>query len=351
MAKRIAVFTLQGLVNYGNRLQNYAVEYLLKKRNFEVDSIVLTKYPLLKPRLAKFMRQYKKSFGNRYEKIEAKRQELFNQFNKKINIRYYNIKDLDVINEEYDVCLAGSDQVWNPAFNTNYLFLLPFAQKRACLSPSFGVDKLLKHDMELYSKELMRFDCLSAREESGAKLIYNLIGRKVDVLIDPTMALDIGVWEDLEEKPQNFYLEDFIFSYTLGELGRNRENAIQLIREKHQYEHVEVFDDLKENKYIVGPGEFLWLIHNAKIIVTDSFHAAVFSILFEKPFIVIRREGAPAMMFDRIQTLLNKFHLEKCNFEYIDAENFMNVDYSYCKTCLIEERKKINEYLDKALKV
>lgn len=350
MTKKVAIFTLQGLVNYGNRLQNYAVEYLLKSKGCKVDSIVVTGHPLLKPIKIRIMRNYKMFCGNRYERIEAKRQSLFSKFNESINIKYYNVRHLNLINEHYDISLTGSDQVWNPSFNKNNLYLLPFAKKRMCLSPSFGVGELSMQEVVSYAEELLKFDSLSVREESGAKLVYDLIGCNAEVLIDPTMALDVSIWKKIEKKPQDFAVKDFILSYTLGDLGKEREKAINIINEKHKFEHIEIFDDLKENKYIVGPREFLWLIHNAKIIITDSFHASVFSILFEKPFIAIRREGAPEAMFDRIQTLLKKFNLENCSLEHINKENFMNVDYSHCRRRLIEERKRINDYVDKALK-
>lgn len=349
MGKRIAVFTLQGLVNYGNRLQNFAVEYLLKNEGVNPQSIVVTKHPVLKPIELKFKREISILFGTDAQKKEAKRQALFSQFNKYINIRYYNINDLNHINDEYDAALVGSDQVWNPRFDTNHIFLLPFAKKRICLSPSFGIESIPKDNIDKYRKELSYYRHLSVRENSGKSIIYDLTGRDAEVLIDPTMAVDSLIWEKLENKPNGIDTDRYILSYTLGDLGKQRDTLIAEVTNKYSYEHIAIFDNLKENKFLVGPREFLWLIHHAEIIITDSFHAAVFSILFQKPFITIKREGAHEAMYDRIRTLLGMFGLEICGESNIDIEKIMSIDYSNCNKQLEVERKRFNDFLRKVL--
>ena len=349
MGKRIAVFTLQGLVNYGNRLQNFAVEYLLKNEGVNPQSIIVTNHPILKPIELIVKRLITRLLGTNTQKNEVERQALFNQFNRYINIRYYNIKNLYHINDEYDVVLVGSDQVWNPKFDTNHIFLLPFAKRRICLSPSFGTDSIPKGNIDLYRRELSCYQYLSVREKSGKRIIYDLTGREAEVLIDPTMAVDSSVWKKLERKPNGINTDKFVLSYTLGELSNQRNALIARVTNKYSYEHIAIFDNLKENKYLVGPREFLWLIHHAEIIITDSFHAAVFSILFQKPFITIKREGAPEAMYDRIRTLLGIFGLEICGEINIDIEEIMSIDYSNCNRQLDVERKRFNDYLRKAL--
>lgn len=349
MSKKIAVFTLQGLVNYGNRLQNYAVEYLLEQEGCIPQSIVVTNHPFVKPLVLSLRRTISRFWGTKAEKKEARRQSLFSRFNKNINIKYYHINYLSRLNRTCDAIVVGSDQVWNPQFDSNQIFLLPFADKRICLSPSFGVDEISKEKSEFYRRELKEFPFLSVRENSGKDLIYNLTGRTAQVLIDPTMAVEQSVWETLERKPLGFHYDNYILSYTLGEFSKKRQDTIDHVLKEYPYKHVAIFDDLKENHYIAGPGEFLWLIHHAQFIVTDSFHAAVFSILFEKKFLTFKREGTPEAMYDRIRTLLAKFGLEMCDAEKLEPDKISVPDYSHCRKQLKLEREKYMEYLRKVL--
>lgn len=351
MKKKIAVFTLQGLVNYGNRLQNYAVEYLLKDLGFQPYSIIVTNYPVLKPIQRELKRLKMLLSRDRRKVTEAKRQELFSEFNKKLNVVYYNYNKLRNIDKKFMYCLVGSDQVWNPEFNTDNIFLLSFSNNRICLSPSFGVADIESINREKYKEALLKFDKLSVREESGVRLINDIVGRSAELLVDPTMAIDRSVWESLEKKPKNFNIEEYIFSYTLGDLTEKRKNIIDSLQKKYGWKHVEIFDDLKENKYIVGPSEFLWLIHHAKFIITDSFHASVFSVLFEKHFLVIPRVGGKMTMYGRIETLLKKCGLEACDLEHFDINSLGITDYVFCRNQIEIEKKKVVDYLKSVLNV
>lgn len=345
MDNKIAVFTLQGLVNYGNRLQNYAVEQLLKKYGFQPESIIVTNHTIIKPVQQKLKRMHSMIFGNRAAKIEAQRQELFSRFNRYLNVIYYNYNRLGEIDDKYCKALVGSDQVWNPRFNSNNIFLLSFTNKKICLSPSFGINDVNSLDKEQYRNALMEFRHLSVREESGADIIHELTGRRAEILVDPTMAIEPLQWESLEIKPKNFSADKFIFSYTLGELTDSRKIVVEQAQRHFNCEHIEIFDDLKENKYVIGPCEFLWLIHHAEFVITDSFHASVFSILFEKNFITIPRYDKSVSMYDRISTLLKKFSLESQNLQHFNNVESWEADYTNCKEQIVKEREKIDKYL------
>lgn len=345
MDNKIAIFTLQGLVNYGNRLQNYAVEQLIKEYGFKPESIIVTNHPIIKPIQQKAIRMHAMIFGNHVAKIEAQRQELFSRFNQHLHVKYYNYNRLGEIDNKYYKVLVGSDQVWNPSFNSNNIFLLSFTNKKICLSPSFGIDDVNSLDKEKYSNALRGFKNLSVREDSGGEIIYELTGRRASILVDPTMAIDPSRWKSLEIKPKKFNADKFILSYTLGELTDNRKLIVDQAQRHFNCEHIEIFDDLKENKYVIGPCEFLWLIHHAEFVITDSFHASVFSILFEKNFITIPRYDKSASMYDRISTLLRTFSLESQDLQHFNEAKSWEVDYTNCKAQIIKEREKIDKYL------
>src|SRR5690606_35950552 len=101
-----------------------------------------------------------------------------------------------------------------------------------------------------------------------------------------------------------------------------------------------------KNAYISGPSEFIEYIKSSNLFLTDSFHGAVFSILFRKPFIVFDREGSSHSMNSRIDTLLATFKLESRKFENISkGEDFINVDYTHIDKILESERQKAIDYL------
>ena len=115
---RIAVFTLQGLGNYGNRLQNYAVERIMSERFDTVHSIIPTNHVVLKPLQIRFGILIDLFTGNHMKRIEARRKLAFLDFDRKhLHLKYARLKRLYHLNRYYDCFVTGSDQVWNPAFD------------------------------------------------------------------------------------------------------------------------------------------------------------------------------------------------------------------------------------------
>ena len=132
-------------------------------------------------------------------------------------------------------------------------------------------------------------------------------------------------------------------------MGKNEEK-LKLIKDVLRKQGIDVFLDIKrKNKFNrdweIGPSEFLYLIHNASFIVTDSFHGTVFSFLYHKPVVILEREGVD--MFSRIETLLKLFDLDELKFDEKNSNQFLNVniDYSLIEQKLDEKRKESLEYL------
>jgi exopolysaccharide biosynthesis predicted pyruvyltransferase EpsI len=110
--------------------------------------------------------------------------------------------------------------------------------------------------------------------------------------------------------------------------------------------------DIKEKKYYIeGPREFINYFEDAEIVLTDSFHGAIFSILFEKPFVIYDRIGGFSSMNSRINTLLNKFNFESRLAEKINEKDIFTIDFSHVESILEKERKKSIKYLKKALNI
>lgn len=333
---RIAVLTINDNTNFGNRLQNYAVQHILSKygtcenysARFKSRSDYL-KYLIWKISLKKVENIFpNKSFRTMH----------FYEFNKCIKYKKVSYKD------EYDFYFYGSDQIWNPSYNLNQ-FINPETpyEKNFAFSASFGVSKIRDNQLELYKRGLSKFNKISVREDAGAELVHNIIGIKPTVLIDPTMYLDKTDWMKLEKKPDWYDGKQYILIYFLGNMSEGRINEVNIFSQENKC----IIINLAEKKYEnISPSEFIFLIRNCFIMITDSFHGSVFSILFRKPFVVFEREDEQESMNSRIETLLAEFGLLDCKRNTL-ANFDLEVDYSNVSNLINEEKLKVDKFLGK----
>lgn len=341
--------------NFGNRLQNYAVQTILEKMGFDVvtysfeedgfNEITLFKYLIHKATCFKFAKD-KKYWTN----LIPSRIYKFRDFNKK----YIKTKAISSIQDidKRDFYVLGSDQVWNVNWYGNNelrknMYMLTFAKpyQKICIAPSFGVNELPKEWLSWFNANLNTFKSLSVREDAGAKIIKDLVGAEVPVLIDPTMMLTKEDWRKMSVKP-NDVKNDYILTYFLSEKGMEAKHKVEEL--KNNYNLYEISNSKTNLLKNIGPAEFVWLFDNAKLILTDSFHACVFAFLFDKPFIVYDRNWNESNTNSRITTLLSKFDLER---KYINSNlqnDIWENDFSKGKIKLEKERHKMYEYLKNA---
>ena len=342
---RIAVFTLQGPGNYGNRLQNYAVEKILNERFDLVHSIVPTNHVVLKPLQIRLGIVKDLFTGNHWKRMEARRKLVFLDFDRRyLHLKYARLKRLYQLNKYYDCFVTGSDQVWNPAFDPKGIFSLPFADKCFCISPSIGVDVLSGKDARRFKRDLPRFQYLSSREESGKRILEELTGRRVERLIDPVMYVDVSEWKKIERKPSGFNMENYIFCYTLGLTEIEKTDIAKQVRKRFNCEICRIYDERHENTVIAGPEGFVWLVHYSRFVLPASYHASVFSILFHKDFLICKRSGGDHMN-TRFETLLSVFDIK--NKLYSDGEKveIPETDYNHVEDILKKERRRMKDYL------
>jgi len=364
--KKVGVVTLNGYYNYGNRLQNYAVEYILKEMGCEVETIVKIN-----------KNDHKKGFFDKLGKIKNKSlDEIIDFVKKKINKKIYNYKYYDVIqkknqkfkqfseqfltekkykidenlDKEFDYFVAGSDQVWNPTNQYPSFEFLDFTSnsKKIAFSPSFGVSEIPDSHKTNYRNWLDDFSFLSIREEAGAKIIKELTGRDAKVLVDPTMLLTNNHWKSIIEeddfKPNNKYL----LTYIIGDRLKKWNDQIYQIADDEDLEIVNLADVHDKKRFVAGPSEYLDYFSSAEVIFTDSFHGTIFSILFNKPFVVFERTSS-CNMISRLETLLNIFNFKNRFFDNLEYEDILNINFLEVNEILYKERKKATKYLKNAL--
>ena len=337
--KKIAIITLNGYFNYGNRLQNYALTRFLEKKGCIAYTIWDKNAKiLLKEKIKislKFMKKYER-FSNFYN------------FSKN-NIKEINSKD--VVNKKIDYIVIGSDQTWNfnEVENDEKLLGIGFENiPTISYSASVGLSYIPNEYREVYKNSLSRLKKISVREETGKEILENLLKRKdISVNIDPTLLLDAKEWDCIIKKPKNYNGEKYILNYFLGELSPNKKKTIETIAKENNCKIINLLD-ITDSYFSCGPSEFLFLLKNSFLVCTDSFHACVFSFLYDVSFVVFEREDkAIGNMGTRIDMLLSKFMLinRRYNGKKITEENIKH-DYSKSYKILEKERKVSEKYFD-----
>ena len=341
---KIGIFTINDDGNYGNRLQNYAVQEILLNNNIECNTIRKMKF------VDRFKYIMKINIKKCVRKEKYRRQIKFYKFNKKIKFRYSN--NLESLNEKYDYFITGSDQVWNPNFGrmSDIDFLIPFPkEKRISFAASFGINSIPDNLKEYYASNLLQIKSISVRENKGKKLIQELTGRTdVEVLVDPTMLLTADEWDKVSKKPKQLHTDRYILNYFLGELSEERKNEINKIAKENNCEVINILDN-NSPFYQTGPSEFLYLEKHAFLICTDSFHSSVFAIIYNRPFIVFDREDSNESMNSRLETLLKKFDLEDRKYAGVITDDNLKYDYNQAYEILEKEKKESMNFLKKAL--
>ncbi len=207
--------------------------------------------------------------------------------------RYTTYEQLCNMPPDLDIFVAGSDQIWNPNIFPNKQFdpayLLGFAgdRRRMSYAPSFAVSKLPEDKAKQLKEYLEPFSALSVREKRGQALVERCTGRTAYVVLDPTLLLRREDWAALAQAPK--YKKPYILCYFVSDPGAVASYA-KALAERTGLPIVQLagarrkINGCSEMVYDAGPREFLGLFRNADYVVTNSFHGAVFSLQFGRPF-------------------------------------------------------------------
>lgn len=300
---KAGIVTITNGYNYGNRLQNYAVQEALESRKIQAETIWKTTNVFDTEAPAYIRKLYIKRFLHYHLTKEENRILNFHRFNKTYIKRSSYMIDEQIpegLDSAYDYFIAGSDQVWNPYLEyctaANFLSFTE-REKKVALSPSIAIEQIPEKDKENFAKWLKDFRLLSVREEKGAELIRELTGRNVEVLCDPTMYLSAEKWRNVEKEPKSRLKNSpYILTYFLGDCEASYKIWIENLAEKN---HMKIFELQNEENFGIAPDEFLYLIDHAACVCTDSFHGTVFSLIFHTPFVVFeRRDNFKTILFN-----------------------------------------------------
>jgi hypothetical protein len=359
--KSIGIMTFHGSQNYGGVLQAYALlTYLKNKKENRVKIIdfKVRDVPIFKPvknwkdllLLGIVLWNYPslKRKANRFEQFRNEQMDLTE--------RYQTYEELAENPPEFDIYIAGSDQVFYPSGELADAFYLDFVSseksRKVAYAPSFGVNHVPDERKGRITELLNRFDFLSARESGGSKIIRALTGRNVLTVLDPVFLLDRERWRQAE-RPVQKIARPYILCYAL--IGRVPQMKIaDRVKQLTGLPIVLVTHSLypRTDADIVihdaGPREFLWLFDNAEYVVTDSFHGTAFSVLFEKAFFsyIAFQEKA-----ERIRSLLHIIGLGDRIFNKDNefSKDKLTIDFKCPRERLLKEISLSADYLASAL--
>lgn len=360
MKQKVVIVTINISYNIGNKLQNYALKKTLENLGYRVCTLkniynltskkakVLKK---LSPTALLAIYRLKRVLG--FDKLESQRMIEYVKFDKKLGNKYYSKHALKSLSKKISAFVAGSDQVWNFDFQINdmEINMLGFytdGAKKISYAASVGMKQFNALQAETVKKYLPSFDSLSVRENDAKRLIEPIVGKEVKVVLDPTLLLDSAQWDKIAQKPKWYDGSDYALIYFLGEKD---DKFIKLIDELKQAKGLKIIDplDKKSPSYQCGPAQFVYLIKNSKCVVTDSYHATVFSLIYQRPVAVLTGKGDRAKMSGRFDTLKENLGLDSI-FDCYDADKMFNVGCDNIADKLNEARAESLAFLRDGLK-
>lgn len=369
---KIGILTYFNYVNYGSMLQGYATQKAFQKYLENPSDCVLINYRYQSPtdssslsllqlrlkRLFHYIGNYRKyltlsEYSSKLSQKACKFDEFRNKFTIVTDTFYRNKRQLQNDPPDFEVYVTGSDQTWSPIVSGGYgetPMFLDFAKKGAikcAYAPSLGTANLNETDKQVLQDHIKNFEIISCRENSGVKLLKQITTKTIHKVLDPTLLLTGNEWREISIKP----IKDnspYILCYFIGDQDYYRDFANKLGQELNlpvYYIPVSWKDCKHGNKLLfdVGPSEFIGLIDNAKVVLTDSFHGTAFSSNLETPFYSFLKHsgGAKAADNSRIYDYLFSIGLENRLIEKYHGDHlaFSEIDFSQVMTNLQKQRE------------
>lgn len=374
---KIAIITLPLIANYGGILQNYALQTVLKRMGYTVETIALP-LELQQPWWRKPLAYGKRSI-DKFVLHRRKTPVFYEQwYNRTLPALICDMQSFvathiltrkvncfsDIKEGEYDAFVVGSDQIWRPMYSYRPITnaYLDFTKnwkntKRVAYAASFGTDQWEYSELQTCQCTALAalFDGISVREEAAVRLCREHLHCEAVHVLDPTMLLAaedyVALFKDKKlEAPRGELL-----TYVLDETPE-KARIIEKVANHYQYDTYRAnsrFEDwtapLTERKQ---PPVEQWLkdFQDAKFVITDSFHATVFSILFGKPFIVI---GNKERGLSRIYSLLKMLGLEGhvvSSLTGLDVSRNYGLDTGRVREVLQARRQVAMEFLRTSLR-
>jgi hypothetical protein len=346
--------------NYGQILQMYSLQkyletlgcspFLIKydprSDHSNIRKISLIDRMISKMSLKKIILYLKNLYTNKVilnERVKYPRK--FDDFRQKYihetDIIYYSLQDLKQHPPEADVYITGSDVVWGTFRSAYYLDFGSPEAKRIAYAPSFGRTSISENERQLIKPLLEKFDLVTVRESQGVDVCASAGIQNAILVLDPTLLLPREHYLRIAEIPPK--TNKFCYLYLLGnEIEVSVRSVINAIKGRNMEVVYTTSDRVDIHKKVYPTvNEWLGYYTCANIIITNSFHGCIFSIIFNKNFIFLPLKGRHAKLNVRIQSLLMQLNLKERIFDN-------NIEKLFDKEIMYEDvnellQTKINE--------
>lgn len=263
------------------------------------------------------------------------------------------IDELLIYTNKYDAFICGSDQIWNPyAYNDAYnLSFVDKNKPRIAYAVSLGTAKLSDEYLRQLAQHADELTAVTVREYRSKEKLGELMKNPVTISLDPTMLLDKDEWD--KYIPARNKDEDYVFCYFLEKSREKNSFAKKFAKDLglnlYQIPQVdfkcEFVDTILSGKHIYPntPLEFISIIKNSKYVLTDSFHAVVFSTIYEKQFYCFECEKTNTLLY-RAEYILDLFNCKDRYFqnvkEFYKQKGLFSgdIDYTFGKEKFKEEK-------------
>ena len=367
-------------LNYGGILQAFALQNALFRLGYDAEQICLDQhfsnrgFRRFKVYLENMLKgEYKLFFKSTVKNIVAffdclkirRRNKVITEFARSIphSKQVFSEKDIEGALDVYDTFICGSDIVWNIEAlpKTCALGFVPEGTKKISFSASVGSASLPEGWQEKFLESVSKLDSIAVRENTIANELKELLPEKeINVTCDPVMLLTKEQWNEV--LPKDTQKEKYAFCYLLGD---NKEQQFSALRfaEKLKlksifFPHIHGLIRFYERKlgdiqdFSSSPLEFVNRIKNASVVITDSFHAVAFCLIFNVPFVALKRE-TQSEYIGRVENLLDDVGLQNLllSTEELTALNEVtSIDFTMANRILGEKRDFSINYLKENLK-
>lgn len=346
----IGIVTYYETNNYGANLQAFALQKIISIRGKNVCILKYPNNPICKREKKKIHNQIKET-KNLYQKFII----IIRFIKSKLAFIHFRNKYIrpQYINKSVTKIIVGSDQVWNTEINNGdpYYYLNFFNNSKYSYAASFGIESMsLKYEDTLIDY-LRKFKNIGIREESGKKYLYNEYGIYSTITLDPTLLIKKEEWiRYFNIFPKN---KDYLFLFIIG----NVSPYLQQYLKKHYSDKLEInwnnqfiSDNIIKNIPSGSPQKWLSYLAYSEIVVTNSYHGVLFSILFHKNFILYYKNSYKYINrhwdFFKLLNIQGKkvrINNEECLF-------IPNLNYNLIDIKIAVLRKKSFDYLDSIIK-
>lgn len=387
--KKVGILTAYSAYNYGSKLQAYAMKELVRQKGFfpviwDVKACDSGTFGKIKRKL-RFIRErgvfyrfyqiryIKKLYPNStfaLRKLLYKRHAAIDSFNKQLDVNYIQGSKKEIAKKTrfFSAFICGSDQIWRPYQNPDLkYYLLDFVDisvRRIAYAPSLGTAHIPIQKREVYKESLDKFYSLSCREILGSQELARIVGKKVNVVLDPTLLVGRSTWDRLIDEEFSNSKGNYCICYLLGDNSSHRDFCRRVSETLNvpilNFAHFKLYNEADNNLessqlYDITPQQFIGLIKNAVFVITDSFHCTAFSIMYHTQFATLQRytNNDSNSTNNRISSLLEQLNILDRMIVPEEQDAFdicSKIDFEKCDKILELKRIESNAYINDAFK-